>query len=234
MFKKAKDTKLYEEVVRQIRHLIITSQLKDGDMLPSEEELSKKIGVSRPTVREGLRVLGLMGLVETKRGRGTCVRVNNQEAITRKMNEALSDLQKDILYVLEIDRLYEPSMAKLAAEKATEQDIKKLEHSLGKMEKALRDGETGQEETIDFHKCLVDILDNPVLKSIFEILNSTQKETRTIGLAIQGVPEQILKQHYNIYEAIKNKNPEKAYYYMEDHLESMMKVLSKVLINRQK
>jgi GntR family transcriptional repressor for pyruvate dehydrogenase complex len=229
MFKKAKDTKLYEEVVRQIRHLIITGKLKDGDMLPSEEELSRRIGVSRPTVREGLRVLGLMGLVETKRGKGTCVRVNNQEAITRKMNEALSDLQKDILYVLEIDRLYEPSMAKLAAEKATGQDIRKLEHSLQKMEKALQNGESGQEETIDFHKCLVDIVDNPVLKSIFEILNSTQKETRIIGLTIQGVPEQILKQHYKIYEAIKNKNPEKAYYYMEDHLASMMSILSKVL-----
>lgn len=230
MFQKAKDTKLYEEVVRQVRHLIITGQLQDGDMLPSEDELSRNIGVSRPTVREGLRVLGLMGLVETKRGRGTCVRVSNREAITRKMNEALNDLQKDILYVLEIDRLYEPSIAKVAAFKATDRDLEKLEANLKQMEKALSNGENGQDETIAFHKCLVDILDNPVLESIFEILNNTQKETRSVGMAIQGVPEQILKQHYDIYEAIKNKEPEKAYCYMEKHLECMKDVLTKVLI----
>ena len=221
MFTKAKDKRLYQEVVNQIRNLINTKQLKDGDKLPSEKKLSKSIGVSRATVREGLRVLELMGLVETKRGKGTFVRINGQESFRNKLSEIAKSIGKDSYYVYEIDLLLEPSVAKVVAERATEKDIKKIKSTLDKMERSIEVGGTGEEESLDFHKCIIDILENPFLDSIFELTKNIHKRDRELVFYLAERAKETLQEHYKIYEAIRDRNGNKAHYYMKKHLEKV-------------
>ncbi len=230
MFVKAREKKLYEEVVKQIKYLISTGQYKDGDMLPSEEDLSKNIGVSRATVREGLRILELLGLVETKRGKGTIVRVNSRESFINKLSSNLSSIGADSYFVHEIDRLFEPGVAKLVAQKGKDEDIQKIKFAIEKMEKSINMGGTGEEESLYFHKCIVDALNNPILNSIFELLREIHERGRRVVLNLPNRAQETLKEHRKIYEAIKDRNGNRAYQYMEQHLSRVSSTYDKIFI----
>ncbi len=230
MFVKAREKKLYEEVVKQIKYLINTKQLKDGDMLPSEDELSKSIGVSRATVREGLRILELLGLVETKRGKGTFVRINNLESFKNKLGHSLDSIGMDSYYVHEIDRLLEPSVARLVAQKGKDEEIQKIKLALEKMEESINKGESGEDESLYFHKVIIDALNNPILNSIFELTREIHERGRKIVLNLPNRAQETLKEHYKIYEAIRDRNANKAYQYMERHLTRVSDTYDKIFI----
>ncbi len=218
MFVKASGKKLYEEVANQIKYLIETKQLKNGDVLPSEEELSKSVGVGRSTVREALRSLELIGLVETRRGKGTVVKTADIEAFNSKILDSVKNLGMDSYYVYELDRLLEPNAAKLMAQRAEAADISMLESILEKMKESIERGGTGKEESLAFHKAIYKALNNPFLDSIFDLTKDVhQKDRETIfGLVDRG--NQTYEEHYKIFEAIKNRDGVKAFKYMDRHL----------------
>jgi len=218
MFVKVRDKKLYEEVVSQIQNLIETKQLKPGDILPSEEKLSKNIGVSRATVREGLRILGLMGLVETRRGKGTIVTENVQDFFAKRIEMIVQENGPDSLYVHEIDQILEPGIAKLAAEKADAGDIQKLQDVLQSMEDALQRGESGEAESLQFHQCLVSIVRNPLLMAVFELTKGIHEKGRALMAAVPKRPQQVLKEHSRIFAAIQKGDANLARRYMEEHM----------------
>lgn len=221
MFVKAKDKKLYEEVVKQIKYLIDTKELKEGDRLPSEEKLSKNIGVSRATIREGLRTLSLMGLVETKRGKGTFVTVNKHKSFKAKLDKSINNIDVDSYYVYQVDMLLEPNIVKLVAETAEEEDIRRIKLSIEKMEQSIEEGGTGEEESLYFHKCIIDTLKNPILNSIFELTREIRQRDRKLVLHLPSRAEETLREHHKIYEAIKDRNGKRASQYMKKHLEKV-------------
>lgn len=232
MFKKAKDGKLYEEVVRQIRSRISEGTYKPGDLLPSEEELAKAIGVSRVTVREGLRVLEIVGIVETRRGKGTVVTAITPEVIQERLSiAAIPESISSVYSLMQVRELLEPELARLAASEADSRDLEKIENVLEEMKKDIAVGGTGEASSLDFHFAIINSIDNPVLTYIMTTIIDLQKESRSITLTIPGRPDVALNEHEKIFKAIKERKGEDAAFHMKVHLNNTKESLEKIYPN---
>ena len=118
-----KSTRIYEEIVRQIKSMITEGRLKSGDQLPPERDLAEKFLVSRTSVREALRALEPLGLVEIRPGEGTFVREVSIESLIQPLALVMVSQREAIGELFEARRLLEPMIAGLAASRATRDDL---------------------------------------------------------------------------------------------------------------
>ncbi|MGH2395301.1 MAG: FadR/GntR family transcriptional regulator, partial [Candidatus Limnocylindria bacterium] len=118
-----KSTRIYEEIVRQIKTMIAEGRLKSGDQLPPERDLASKFVVSRTSVREALRALESLGFVEIRPGEGTFVRQVSVEELIEPLALVLAAQREAIGDLFEARRLLEPAIAGLAARRATPDEV---------------------------------------------------------------------------------------------------------------
>src|SRR5688572_20254195 len=118
-----KSTRIYAEIVRQIRGLIADGQLKSGDRLPPERDLADRFRVSRTSVREALRALESTGLIEIRAGEGAFVRRVSVEALVEPLALVILSHREAIADLYEARRLLEPPIAKVAAERASPDEV---------------------------------------------------------------------------------------------------------------
>ena len=129
---KAGRAPVYEDVMIRLAGLVKQGRLKPGDRLPSERILSERMGVSRATLREALRVMQLQGLTVSRRGAGNFIASGNAQNLTLALHHlALQD-------IFQLRLLIEPSIAALAAERATSKDVARLQSVLRLQEQELR------------------------------------------------------------------------------------------------
>src|SRR5947209_5799095 len=144
-----------DAVSESILSLIRSGELKPGMRLPSEPQLIEMTGVSRSSVREAIRSLETMGLVEIRRGKGTFIREIDTSGMTdAQMLLMLAD-RKVLENLVEVRETLEPMMARLAAERATDDDIAALRHHLEGMDHA-RDHEAWRPAHLAFHQALAE------------------------------------------------------------------------------
>ena len=120
----------YEGIVQQVLDLIENGKLKQGDQLPSERELTEIFKVSRTTVREAIRTLESMKLLQSRQGNGTYVLASREEDLIQPLAAALFNAKDDIRQIFYVRKIIEPHVAALAAENATEQEIEELKRML--------------------------------------------------------------------------------------------------------
>ena len=113
----------YEDIVQQVITLIEDGKLKRGDQLPSERDLTEIFKVSRTTVREAIRTLESMKLLQCRQGTGTYVLASSEEDLIQPLAAALFNAKDDIRDIFYTRKIVEPHVAQLAAEYATPQDI---------------------------------------------------------------------------------------------------------------
>src|SRR5262245_31831815 len=129
---KSKKAPVYEEVMVRLAGLLQQGRLKPGDRLPSERALAERLHVSRATIREALRAMQLKGLIVSRRGAGSFIAGGRPEELADALHHlALKD-------IFELRLLIEPSIAALAAERATRQDLQRLESILEQQEGELK------------------------------------------------------------------------------------------------
>jgi GntR family transcriptional repressor for pyruvate dehydrogenase complex len=211
-----------DQIFEQLRDLIFRGELKPGEQLVPERELAQAFGVSRPTVREAINKLVTMGLVEHRQGQGTFVR--SQEA-TREHNPlaAIIDRQETSLEdLLEVRIGLEGQSAVLAAERATPEDLQRLEETLATMQAEHAAGGLGIEEDVAFHMGLAYATKNPVqvyiMRSFHDLLHfGIEENLRHLWEDPANLPI-IQQQHQRIVQAIKGRDPEGAYEAMKAHI----------------
>jgi GntR family transcriptional repressor for pyruvate dehydrogenase complex len=211
-----------DQIFEQLRDLIFRGELKAGEQLAPERELAQAFGVSRPTVREALNKLVTMGLVEHRQGQGTFVR--SHEA-TREHNPlaAIIDRQTTSLEdLLEVRMGLEAQSAMLAAQRATPEDIQRLEEILAAMKEEYVEGRLGIEEDVAFHMGLAYATKNPVqvyiMRSFHDLLHfGIEENLRYLWEDPANLPT-IQQQHQRIFQAIKDHDPEGAYEAMKTHI----------------
>jgi GntR family transcriptional repressor for pyruvate dehydrogenase complex len=211
-----------DQIFEQLRELIFRGELKPGEQLVPERELAQAFGVSRPTVREAINKLVIMGLVDHRQGQGTFVR--SLEA-TREYNPlaAIVDRQETSLEdLLEVRMGLEAQSAWLAAERATPEDIQRIEETLGAMEEEYGEGRLGIEEDVAFHMDLAYATKNPVqvyiMRSFHDLLHfGIEENLRHLWEDPANLPI-IRQQHRRIFQAIKDHDPEAAYEAMKTHI----------------
>ena len=148
--------RLSEQVADQVERLITEDSLKTGEQLPGERDMAIRLGVSRTVIREAIRVLGVRGLVEIKPGSGTYIKELTLDRAAEPIERLLRmrGQTNDFANLHEIRRTLEVEIARLAAERATNEDILNLEEVYQKQAKHMNDAELFTKYDFEFHNAL--------------------------------------------------------------------------------
>src|SRR5262249_11393136 len=138
-----RSSRLYEQIVEQIEKLILDGKLRPGDQLPSERELAERFSVSRTAVREAVKALREKGLVEIETGRGTFITHGVSKALRQSLDWVMRSGEGNALAdLVQVRDILEPEIAALAAEKASERDVRSLAQAVKVMDAAMDDADT--------------------------------------------------------------------------------------------
>lgn len=224
-FEAVRKNKVFEEVAKQIQQRII-EQLKPGDVLPPERELAEMFGVSRSSVREAIRSLEVMGLVEPRRRVGTLVRELNAVSILNPLTTALLKTVSVNTELLDVRRIIEPPLARRAAINATPALIADLEDILRRQEERLSRGELGIEEDAAFHYSIALAANNAVMLKVVDVLMDLLRETRQRSLETEGRAVKSYQGHCRIVAALKQADGPAAEEAMRRHLDEIAAIVS--------
>lgn len=220
MLKKSGGTTLYEQVMDQIKEMIVSGAYKKGDLLPSEKELMQMTGVSRITVREALKSLTEVGMIETRRGKGSFVLVD-ADALSPDVPtaELQSEYRERFLCSNHARLALEPELARLAAKNASPEDIARMEALLRRR----RASAAGENAFDGFHHAIAQAAGNPLLLEFMERLLKMGAVSQpvfhlTLPEQQKGVSSILSDHHKKIFQAIRDGSEEFAYFYMREHL----------------
>jgi len=215
--------KVYQEVAKQLERRI-TEELKPGDLLPPERELVQMLGVSRGSVRDAIRTLELMGLLEPRQGIGTVVR-DPATAPANPLAAALLEQQKTVEELLDVRKMIEPPLARRAALHASPDELADMEQILLRQEAKVRRGELAIDEDSEFHYAIALASDNSVVLKVVDILMDLLRETRERSLQVEGRPQKSLAGHRRILAALKRGDATAAEAEMRRHLQEIEKIV---------
>ena len=233
MFKPVKSQKLYLQVVDQIKALIDEGSLQPGDVLPSVEELALSIGVGRSTVREAMVVLETIGCIEKIRGKGSVITSSRIESGSAADPVALLQRFRNTFdAVQEFNAIHEPAIAKLAAEKATDDDILELEKVMAKGKSLLEKRDNlveASENSLEFHRVLTQITKNPFFMNLFEVTKKVERENRNIILRTPHRIRESWEEHMQVLDAVREGDGDRAYEAMLRHVLKVGETFSDIL-----
>jgi GntR family transcriptional repressor for pyruvate dehydrogenase complex len=224
-----KKFRLYESAVDQIRSLILANNYKPGDRLPSERELAEKLSIGRPSVREALRILGAMGLIEIRVGNGTYVRdvslLPYMESLITLISSRLKDREENILKLWEVRKVLEAGNVGLACSRMTPRRLENMEACVREMERNIKKREVFFSTGVQFHREIAEATGNEILILIWNnlwdmILRSDLYRRRySPNFRMLHSPQQALEGHKKICRALARGNREESLRAMEEHLE---------------
>lgn len=210
-------------IIRQIRNLISSGQLKPGDRLPSERQLCDKFGVGRSHVRDALRKLEFYGILKTLPQSGTVVAGLGATALEGLINDVLELNEHDFHSFVETRVLLEMHSAQLAAERATPEDLIKIEKALDAFGKEVDAGKQGVEEDLMFHLKIADSTKNSVLNSMLLIVIPDMiRLSKNLDICGDGRFKQAYEEHKVIFDCISNHDPKGAGLAMQQHLNDVL------------
>ena len=218
----------YEIVLEQLKNLIISGDIPPGQKLPGERILADKFKVSRTSVRIALKLLEFMNLVEIRHGSGIVVtsqQVLYKASIHFEWMEILK--QHPLMDLIEARKGFEPYMAELAAKNATKEKIIAIENYLKDMELSINNKNNGIKQASSFHELIFKASNNIILNQIGLMLNSLMYESKKVSMTRKTGISQSLKEHREIFDAIKQHNPKLANEKMYQHLINVEKNLKK-------
>jgi GntR family transcriptional repressor for pyruvate dehydrogenase complex len=216
-----KSTRIYQEIVRQVKGMIAEGRLKSGDQLPPERDLAEKFVVSRTSVREALRALESLGLVEIRPGEGTFVREVSIETLIEPLALIMVSQREAIGELFEARRLLEPTIAALAATRATPEEIHEMERILEQQAKEIATGKTGLAEDAAFHAAIGAAAHNRAITRIAHAVMDLLTQSREESLNTPGRPTRSHEDHRRIVAAIVARDDAGARRAMLDHLEAV-------------
>jgi GntR family transcriptional repressor for pyruvate dehydrogenase complex len=216
-----KSTRIYEEIVRQVKAMISEGRLKGGDRLPPERDLAEKFVVSRTSVREALRALESLGLVEIRPGEGTFVRQVSIESLVEPLALLMVSQREAIGELFEARRLLEPSLAALAATRATPEEIQEMERILEEQAKEIANGRTGLAQDAQFHAAIGAAAHNRAITRIAHAIMDLLTQSREESLNIPGRPTRSHEDHRRVLAAIGRRDADGARKAMLEHIEAV-------------
>lgn len=215
---------MYTEVAKQLQARIV-KKLKPGDMLPPERELVRKFGVSRSSIRDAIRSLEAVGLLEPRQGVGTVVREVAADAVANPVASVVLQKRKVINDLLDVRKIIEPALARRAALHATRRQIAELDAILRLQEDKVRQGELATQEDSSFHYTIALAADNNVMLKLVHVLMDLLRETRERALQVGGRQDKSLGGHRRILAALKQGDADAAEAAMRCHLSEIEKIV---------
>jgi len=210
-------SRVYTEVAKQLQTRIV-NKLKPGDMLPPERELVRRFRVSRSSIRDAIRRLEAVGLVEPRQGVGTVVRELPNDAVVTPVANVLLQKRKLIHELLEVRLIIEPPLAREAALHASAEQISEMQAILDRQDEKVRRGELATAEDSAFHYAIALAADNSVMLKLVDVLMDLLRETRERALEVGGRQRKSLAGHRRILEALQQGDAAAAEAAMRQHV----------------
>lgn len=228
MYKQTERTMLYEEVIDQILSLIKDKKWEANEKIPNENQLSKYFGVSRNSIREALKVLEHLKIIESKAGIGTFVLENSIQNI--QALELINTFRDHSTYESLIDTriVIEPELAYRAALEATENEINNLEEIIANSIVAIKEGNYFTSTVgFGFHMEVSSISRNQILKKFLQSITLELLSLRKVTMKDHNSEDLLreINEHKIIFKYIKLKQPDKAKNAMYQHLKNAEKSL---------
>jgi GntR family transcriptional repressor for pyruvate dehydrogenase complex len=209
---------LPEEIAARLLDLIKAEQLRPGDKLPAERELAAEMHVSRPVLREALRALSIMNVVEIRQGAGTYITALEPQQLVSHLEFVFSKDPVALAQVIETRRIVEVGNVRLAAQRITPDEIAELETLLKRLRAAVDDAEGFAELDIAFHDAVCEAAGNFLLVQFMRIINTLAKVSRERTGAAPTARRRALRDHEAILAALRANDPAAAAAAMEAHL----------------
>lgn len=222
VFKPISPKKISSQIAEQIRSSILAGEFSPGDKLPPERELAEMFGVSRPSVREALNILTASGLVMSYQGGGTVVKSLVEISAGNPLSDLIKGEQERALDVIEVRKCMEAWTSYYAAQRALPEDLRKLEKLLAEMERNLDGMKPSQDLDANFHIVIAQATHNIVwlhlMQSIFDAMKEFQRGVWRAVYLTEDDHRQLYQHHLAVYEAIRDRDAERARNAMLAHL----------------
>lgn len=219
-------TSLRDAVQDHVQNYIIGNQHRPGDLLPPEAQLARQLGVSRSSLREAIRALQVLGVVESRHGSGTYVGSFRMDTLLEGMAFSIrtsTDVNalRALREVLEVRTVLERHMIRQVALTCTDAQIADLERLIDRMATSAEAGRTFAEEDAAFHEALYETLDNglfvQLVRTFWQLFESVENRLRTIDHELHTIVEV----HQRVVEALRNHDPDAAEIAMTQHLDGI-------------
>jgi GntR family transcriptional regulator, transcriptional repressor for pyruvate dehydrogenase complex len=220
-----KKARLAEAIADRIRELILDGTLPANKPLPGERQLAARFGVSRGSVRDALRVLETIGLIETRHGQGTFPHELDVDRLVAPLASVLtyrSDLREELV---DVRRMFEPAVARVAAARHTDDDLVDLQRIVDLQRRKLKSGGSAIVEDTAFHAALARATQNSVVIRIMATLNDLLIESRKLTLKQKGRPERSIQGHEAVVAALRRRDADAASLAMLMHIEQIAELM---------
>jgi GntR family transcriptional repressor for pyruvate dehydrogenase complex len=219
-----------DEAIDRIKAMIVSGELRPGDRLPREADLAERLGLSRNSLREAVRALALIQVLDVRQGDGTYVTSLEPPLLLEAMSFVVDFHRNDtVLQFLEVRRILESAATAMAAQQMPEQEIAELAGVLGAL-----DDYPGVDALVandlEFHRRIAAGSGNAALCSLLESLSTPTTRARIWrGLTQEGAVARTREQHVAIYEAIAARQPDVARAWATAHIAGVEDWLRRVL-----
>ncbi len=212
-----------DKIIRQIRDLITSGQLKPGDKLPSERKLCDKLGVGRTHLRDALKKLEFYGILKTLPQSGTVVAGMGLPALEGLITDMLSLQGNDFKSLVETRVILETNIAQLAAENRSNDDIAEIKNALEAHRIKIEMKEDAVEEDLLFHLKIAEASKNSVLNSLMLIITPDIMQYFKKHNVCEGLTEVAIEQHEDLLKHIMDQNSSGAGEAIKEHLSDISK-----------
>jgi GntR family transcriptional repressor for pyruvate dehydrogenase complex len=209
---------LSEKIAHSLLNLIKEKQLRPGDRLPPERELAAMMNVSRPSLREALRALQIMNIIDNRQGSGTYITSLEPERLVEHLDIIFTLNDSTYIELFEARKILEAGAAELAAREITDEEIDELENCVERAREALDDPEAFLEIDLDLHRRILEATDNKILALFMRSISQLSILSRRRTAEHIDVRRQTIKDHHAIVQALKSREPGAARTAMLDHL----------------
>lgn len=218
---KIERTSLSDRVAEELQAMIRSAEYQVGDKLPTEGELMEKFSVSRITIREAVRKLRTMGLLEVRQGDGTFVKELTPTSFMKPLLSMLTLDKKNLRDIFEVRLVIECKSAELAAQRAEEEALRNMQTYLNRMDTAIAEGnrEHYNEADMLFHYEILKSSGNQIILAIGDMIVSMIRDSISASISPPNALANSITMHKKIYTAISQKDPAEAVAAMKQHLE---------------
>lgn len=207
-----------DAVAQRIEQLILEQRLTPGSALPSERQLAAQLTVSRNVLREALSSLSSKGLVRVEPGRGAFVQEPSTDALRQSLTLLLRLRQVSLVDLCDARELIEPATARLAAERATEEDRRALADCMAALDAAHDDAAAHVEADLALHRAITHAARHGVFDAIAEAVRAPVTRSMLLGTSVPRAIDASDDHHRQIVEAIVAGDGDAAHAAMRDHI----------------
>lgn len=209
---------LVDDIADKIREMIFSGQIKPGEMLPSRKDLASQFGVGISTVHEAIQSLSVLGLVESRPGKGTWVRENALESVIHPSIITNRFGKIDTATIYEARLALEVALAGLAAEKATPEQIAMIRAALDEEQRGIDDDAAFVDADWDFHMAVAEAADNVLLESFYHLSRELLIDLIQDAIRLPRVKEEASQLHEAQAQAIADHDVERAREMARNHM----------------